>query len=159
MEDLKIQRLPLFEFWHELFSNSWYGLMGWFAVLFTIILAAITILRYFAATKPHSNSTAYYQVAHVSFLIFFGGVGLTPFFLPPGGHGRPSAVIVSIIIGRTLQSLAIGSCLFLTASVSVFIFTKMYPRLSLLEIGPTVLLLITWCLIAGSMLIIPTIPF
>jgi hypothetical protein len=122
-------------------------------------MAQFDTLKYVAATKPRSNRTAFYQVAYVAFLFFFGGVGLTPFFLDPGGHGRPSAALISITIGRTLQSLAIGSCLFIAASVSVFIFTKMHPRLSLLEIGPTVLLVITWCLIAGSMLIIPNIPF
>lgn len=69
-------------------------------------------------TSPQSHDL----LSDVCFVIFVEGVGISPFFYPASEHGRPSGDIIALILGRMMQSIAIGSCLLLIACAGIYIF-------------------------------------
>jgi hypothetical protein len=136
---------------------GWAGVLAWLAVLVTLVVAIVTAIRYRHPQKPTNALTLplFYPVAYVSFLFFFSVIGFSPFSAEFSGVGRVDAGSIAFLFGETFQILASGSCLFLCASIVVATTTKVYPKFTLLEIGPVLIVAITWALSLGGCYFMP----
>jgi hypothetical protein len=150
--------IVFFHSWTILFvSYGWAGVFAWLAVLVTLVVAIVTAIRYRHPQKPTNNLALplFYPVAYASFLFFFSVIGFSPFGVSFNCHSRVDAGSVAFLLGETFQVLASGSCLFLCASILVATTTKVYPKFTLLEVGPALIAAITWALSLGGFYLMP----
>lgn len=149
--------MPYISLWEEVFACSWLEALGWSAVLVALGAAIITLLRHVRKAMPPGHTTGFFQCAPVCFLIFFWGVGISPFLIKWFEQGRPDAAVVLILFGRTLLKLGFGGSLLLIASALVAGATRSNPCFSTRTIGPIAATAIIWDLLVGSLLVLSCI--
>jgi len=146
--------MPFMSVWEEGFGCSWLEVLGWSAVLVALAAAIITLLRHVRKATAPGHTTLFFQCSPVCFLIFFWGVGLSPFLTKWFEQGRPDATVLLILFGRTLLKLGFGGSLLLIASALVAGATHSNPVFSTRTIGPITATAIIWGLLVGCLLVL-----
>ena len=140
--------------WEDGFGCSWLEALGWSAVLVALAAAIIALLRHVRKATPPGHTTFFFQCSPVCFLIFFWGVGISPFLIKWFEQGRPNATVLLILFGRTLLKLGFGGSLLLIASALVAGATHSNPVFSTRTIGPIAATAIIWGLLVGCLLVL-----